>query len=86
VFNILRGDMSLIGPRPERAEFIKELEKTVPFYRNRQAVKPGLTGWAQVKYPYSRSDNDALIKLQYDLYYMKRQSFILDLFIILKTK
>ena len=85
VFNILRGDMSLIGPRPERAEFIKELEKTIPFYSNRQAVRPGLTGWAQVKYPYGRSDNDSLIKLQYDLYYIKRQSFMLDLFIILKT-
>jgi exopolysaccharide biosynthesis polyprenyl glycosylphosphotransferase len=85
VFNILRGDMSLIGPRPERAEFIKELEKTIPFYGYRQAVKPGLTGWAQVKYRYGRTDNDALIKLQYDLYYIKRQSFMLDLFIILKT-
>jgi exopolysaccharide biosynthesis polyprenyl glycosylphosphotransferase len=85
VFNILRGDMSLIGPRPERAEFIKALEKTIPFYGYRQAVKPGLTGWAQVKYRYGRTDNDALIKLQYDLYYIKRQSFMLDLFIILKT-
>jgi len=85
VFNILRGNMSLIGPRPERAEFIKELEKTIPFYGNRLAVKPGLTGWAQVKYRYGRTDNDALIKLQYDLYYIKRQSFMLDLFIILKT-
>lgn len=85
LFNILRGDMSLIGPRPERAAFIKELEKTVPFYGHRLAVKPGLTGWAQVKYRYGRSDNDALIKLQYDLYYIKRQSFMLDLFIILNT-
>jgi exopolysaccharide biosynthesis polyprenyl glycosylphosphotransferase len=85
VFNILRGDMSLIGPRPERAKFIKELEKTLPFYGYRLAVKPGLTGWAQVKYRYGRTDNDALIKLQYDLYYIKRQSFMLDLFIILKT-
>ncbi|OLE97871.1 MAG: hypothetical protein AUG75_03145 [Cyanobacteria bacterium 13_1_20CM_4_61_6] len=85
VFNILRGDMSLIGPRPERAAFIKELEKTIPFYGHRLSVKPGLTGWAQVKYRYGRTDNDALIKLQYDLYYVKRQSFMLDLFIILKT-
>jgi len=85
LFNILRGDMSLIGPRPERAEFISELEKTIPFYGYRLAVKPGLTGWAQVKYHYGRSGNDALIKLQYDLYYIKRQSFMLDLFIILKT-
>ena len=85
LFNILRGDMSLIGPRPERAEFISELEKTIPFYGYRLAVKPGLTGWAQVKYRYGRTGNDALIKLQYDLYYVKRQSFMLDLFIILKT-
>jgi exopolysaccharide biosynthesis polyprenyl glycosylphosphotransferase len=85
LFNILRGDMSLIGPRPERAAFVSELEKTVPFYGHRLAVKPGLTGWAQVKYRYGRSDNDSMIKLQYDLYYIKRQSFMLDLFIILKT-
>jgi exopolysaccharide biosynthesis polyprenyl glycosylphosphotransferase len=85
LFNILRGEMSMIGPRPERATFIKELEKTIPFYGHRLAVKPGLTGWAQVKYRYGSSDNDALIKLQYDLYYIKRQSFMLDLFIILNT-
>jgi exopolysaccharide biosynthesis polyprenyl glycosylphosphotransferase len=85
LINILRGEMSLIGPRPERATFIKELEKTIPFYSHRHAVKPGLTGWAQVKYRYGNSDNDSLIKLQYDLYYIKRQSFMLDLFIILNT-
>jgi exopolysaccharide biosynthesis polyprenyl glycosylphosphotransferase len=85
LYNILRGEMSMIGPRPERAAFIKELEKTVPFYGHRLAVKPGLTGWAQVKYRYGSSDNDALIKLQYDLYYIKRQSFMLDLFILLNT-
>ena len=85
VFNIVRGDMSLIGPRPERAAFIRELEKTVPFYGYRLVVKPGLTGWAQVKYRYGRTGNDALIKLQYDLYYVKRQSFMLDIFIVLKT-
>lgn len=85
LYNILRGQMSMIGPRPERATFIKELEKTIPFYGHRLAVKPGLTGWAQVKYRYGSSDNDALIKLQYDLYYIKRQSFMLDLFIILNT-
>jgi exopolysaccharide biosynthesis polyprenyl glycosylphosphotransferase len=85
LLNILRGDMSLIGPRPERALFIAELEKTIPFYSYRLAVKPGLTGWAQVKYRYCRTDNDALIKLQYDLYYIKHQSFMLDIFIILKT-
>ncbi len=85
MFNILRGDMSMIGPRPERSAFISELEKSVPFYSYRLVVKPGLTGWAQVKYRYGRTGNDALIKLQYDLYYIKKQSFMLDLFIIIKT-
>lgn len=85
VLNILRGEMSLIGPRPERAVFVYELEKTIPFYRCRLAVKPGLTGWAQVKYRYGSTGNDALVKLQYDLYYIKHRSFMLDLFIILKT-
>jgi lipopolysaccharide/colanic/teichoic acid biosynthesis glycosyltransferase len=85
VLNILRGDMSLIGPRPEREEFAAELERTVPFYRVRLAVKPGLTGWAQVKYPYGNTEDDALIKLQYDLYYIKHRSFMLDMLIILKT-
>jgi lipopolysaccharide/colanic/teichoic acid biosynthesis glycosyltransferase len=85
VINILRGEMTLIGPRPERKEFVAELEKTIPFYRNRLDVKPGLTGWAQVKYRYTRTDQEALIKLQYDLYYIQRQSFKLDLLIILKT-
>jgi exopolysaccharide biosynthesis polyprenyl glycosylphosphotransferase len=85
LYNILRGDMSMIGPRPERAIFIKDLEETIPFYGRRLGVKPGLTGWAQVKYRYAMSSNDALIKLQYDLYYVKRQSFMLDLFIIVLT-
>lgn len=85
VINILHGEMSLIGPRPERVEFVSELEKTIPFYRCRLAIKPGLTGWAQVKYRYGNTDNDALVKLQYDLYYIKHRSFMLDVFIILKT-
>ena len=85
VFNIFRGDMSLIGPRPEREAFITELEKTIPFYRCRLMVKPGLSGWAQVKYCYANTDHDALVKLQYDLYYIKHQSFTLDIYIILKT-
>ncbi|HEU5384250.1 MAG TPA: sugar transferase, partial [Ktedonobacteraceae bacterium] len=85
VINILRGEMSLIGPRPERAEFVSELEKTIPFYRCRLAIKPGLTGWAQVKYRYGNTSDDALVKLQYDLYYVKHRSFMLDMFIILKT-
>lgn len=85
VINILRGEMSLIGPRPERAEFVSVLEKTIPFYRCRLATKPGLTGWAQVKYRYGNTENDALVKLQYDLYYIKHRSFMLDVFIIMKT-
>jgi exopolysaccharide biosynthesis polyprenyl glycosylphosphotransferase len=85
VFNILRGEMSLIGPRPERQEFVTELEKTIPFYRCRLVVKPGLTGWAQVKYRYGSSRHDALVKLQYDLFYIKHRSFTLDILIMLRT-
>ena len=85
VLNILRGDMHLIGPRPERPEFMDLLEQQVPFYRTRLAVKPGLTGWAQVKFGYSNSVEDTLIKLQYDLYYIRHRSIALDLLILLKT-
>ncbi len=85
VFNILRGEMSLIGPRPEREEFTLELEKTIPQYRARLTVKPGLTGWAQVKYRYTRSEQGALTKLRYDLYYIEHRSVKLDVVIILKT-
>jgi exopolysaccharide biosynthesis polyprenyl glycosylphosphotransferase len=84
-FNVLRGEMSLIGPRPERPEFVAELQKRIPFYRSRLAVRPGLTGWAQINYHYGSSVDDALVKLQYDLYYIKRQSLYLDLMILLKT-
>ncbi|HID62079.1 MAG TPA: sugar transferase [Anaerolineae bacterium] len=83
--NVLRGEMSLIGPRPERPEFVAELQKRIPFYRSRLAVRPGLTGWAQVNYHYGSSVEDALVKLQYDLYYIKYQSLYLDLRILLKT-
>ncbi|MBI3949945.1 MAG: sugar transferase [Acidobacteria bacterium] len=85
VWNILRGEMSLIGPRPERPEFVARLAHELPFYRMRHAVRPGLTGWAQVKYRYGASVNDALIKLQYDLYYIKYQGPYIDLLILLKT-
>jgi len=85
IFNILCGDMSLIGPRPERQEFVTELEKTIPYYRCRLMVKPGLTGWAQVKYRYANSDLEALVKLQHDLYYIRHRSFMLDISIILQT-
>lgn len=85
LLNVLRGDMSLIGPRPERPEFVAQLQEQIPFYRTRLAVRPGLAGWAQVKYPYASSVQDALVKLQYDLYYIKHQSLYLDLVIMLKT-
>ena len=85
VINIVRGDMSLIGPRPERPEYVAELAKSGPFYTYRLSVRPGLTGWAQVKYGYGISEQDELVKLQYDLYYIKHRSFLLDVCIILKT-
>ena len=71
VFNILQGDMSFVGPRPERAHFVDQLLRQIPFYSLRFAVKPGLTGWAQVKYQYGSSIEDAMEKLRYDLYYIK---------------
>jgi len=84
-FNILRGEMSLIGPRPERPEFVERLEERIPYYSERHLVKPGLTGWAQVSYPYGASFEDAREKLQYDLYYIKNQSPLLDAVILLET-
>jgi exopolysaccharide biosynthesis polyprenyl glycosylphosphotransferase len=84
-FNILRGEMSLIGPRPERPEFVKQFEERIPYYSERHLVKPGLTGWAQVRYPYGASLEDAVEKLQYDLYYIKNQSPLLDAIILLET-
>ena len=84
-WNILRGDINLIGPRPERQYFVDELSKQIPFFKLRNAVKPGLTGWAQVKHHYASDFDDTLIKLQYDLYYIKHRSLLLDLVIIFKT-
>ncbi len=83
--NVLKGEMSLIGPRPERPYFVKELSKMLPFYETRHVVKPGLTGWAQVKTRYGSSVDDSLLKLQYDLYYIKHRSFLLDINIFIKT-
>ncbi|GAL61457.1 sugar transferase [Algibacter lectus] len=83
--NILKGDMSLIGPRPERPRFVSELSSVLPFYETRHIVKPGLTGWAQVKTRYGSSVDDSLLKLQYDLYYIKHRSFFLDINILVKT-
>lgn len=85
LFNIWIGDMNTVGPRPERPEFVRALEKKIPFYQKRHLVKPGITGWAQVKYTYGSTTADALEKLQYELYYIKRRSLILDVIIILKT-
>jgi lipopolysaccharide/colanic/teichoic acid biosynthesis glycosyltransferase len=83
--NVFKGEMSLVGPRPERPEFVTELERKIPFYRTRHCVKPGMAGWALIKYGYSGSVEEALIKLQYDLYYIKHQSISLDVLILLKT-
>ena len=85
LLNVLKGEMSIVGPRPERPEFIAQLQQEIPFYRTRLSVKPGLTGWAQVQYQYSNTIKDALIKLEYDLYYIKYRSLPLDLLIILRT-
>lgn len=85
LLNILRGDMSLVGPRPERPEFVSELKKKIPYYSERHYVKPGLTGWAQVLYPYGSTVDDAIEKLRYDMYYIKNISIILDIYIIIKT-
>ncbi len=83
--NVLRGEMSLVGPRPERPEFVERLQQEIPFYRVRLAVKPGLTGWAQINYGYGDSVEATLAKLQYDLYYLKHQSFWFDLLILART-
>jgi len=83
--NILKGDMGFIGPRPERPFFVKELAAIMPFYETRHVIKPGLTGWAQVNYSYGESIEESLIKLQYDLYYIKHRSIFLDLNIVIKT-
>jgi lipopolysaccharide/colanic/teichoic acid biosynthesis glycosyltransferase len=83
--NVIRGDMSFIGPRPERPIFVEKLERDIPYYSQRHWVKPGLTGWAQVRYPYGASTKAALEKLQYDLYYIKNQSLMLDIIILFET-
>jgi sugar transferase (PEP-CTERM system associated) len=85
LFNVLLGDMSFIGPRPERPEFVYTLQKQIPFYMERLSVKPGITGWAQVRYRYGATVEDAIEKLQYDLYYIKNLSLFLDLVILIAT-
>jgi len=84
-WNILKGEMSMVGPRPERPEFTTKLAKVIPNYELRHAVKPGLTGWAQVNYPYGASIAESITKQQYDLYYIKNYSLLLDLNILLRT-
>ncbi len=85
LFNVLRGEMSMIGPRPERPHFVEQLARVIPFYQERSYVKPGITGWAQINYPYGASVEDAREKLSYDLYYAKNRSLLLDLFILFAT-
>jgi sugar transferase (PEP-CTERM system associated) len=85
LWNVLRGAMSFVGPRPERPEFVSQLEEKIPYYRERHTVKPGITGWAQLCYPYGSSERDAVEKLQYDLYYVKNRSLIFDFVIIVQT-
>src|SRR5688572_27341605 len=85
LWNVVRGDMSFVGPRPERPFFVAELAKEIPFYQQRHAVKPGITGWAQVKYRYGASIEDATEKLRYDLYYIKHLSIFFDLTIVFDT-
>ncbi len=85
LYNVLAGHMSFVGPRPERPEFVTELANQIPFYETRHKVKPGLMGWAQLKYPYGASVDDARNKLQYDLYYTKNHSFLMDMLIMIQT-
>jgi len=85
LINVLKGDMYFVGPRPERPEFIEELSKNIPFFNYRHLVKPGLTGWAQINYPYGDSEKDSFEKLKFDLYYIKHKSFMLDIFTLLRT-
>ena len=85
LFSVLNGDMSLVGPRPERAFFVEKLTQEIPFYAVRHSVKPGVTGWAQVRYQYGSTVEDTAEKLQYDLYYVKNHSLFLDLVVIFET-
>jgi exopolysaccharide biosynthesis polyprenyl glycosylphosphotransferase len=83
--NVIRGEMSFAGPRPERPEFVEKLREAIPFYDERHSVRPGITGWAQVRYPYGASVEDALHKLEYDLFYLKNMSVIFDCAIVIET-
>jgi lipopolysaccharide/colanic/teichoic acid biosynthesis glycosyltransferase len=85
IFNVLNGTMSFVGPRPERPVFVRQLSEKIPFYDERHRVKPGLTGWAQLCFAYADNEEDTREKLRYDLYYIKNQSMLLDLLIIIQT-
>lgn len=85
ILNVLKGDMGFVGPRPERPEFVDQLVEVIPFYADRHRVKPGITGWAQLRYPYGASQEDAKMKLKYDLYYVKNHSLMLDILILIQT-
>jgi len=85
LLNVLRGEMSFVGPRPERPQFVDNLAETIPYYRERHCVKPGITGWAQLCYPYGASEQDAVEKLQYDLFYVKNHDLVFDMLILLQT-
>jgi sugar transferase (PEP-CTERM system associated) len=84
-YNVLKGDMSIVGPRPERPEFVEKLKRQIPYYSERHTIRPGITGWAQICYPYGSSVNDAIEKLRYDLYYVKHLSIFLDIMVIIET-
>jgi sugar transferase (PEP-CTERM system associated) len=85
ILNVLRGDMSFVGPRPERPFFVEQLASKIPYYGARHSIKPGITGWAQVRYPYGASLDDAVEKLQYDLYYVKNHTLFLDIMVLIET-
>jgi lipopolysaccharide/colanic/teichoic acid biosynthesis glycosyltransferase len=85
LLNVLKGEMSIVGPRPERPEFVRALSEQIPYYRQRLCVRPGITGWAQINYKYGDSLEDAVTKLEYDLYYIKNMAFLLDNYILFLT-
>jgi lipopolysaccharide/colanic/teichoic acid biosynthesis glycosyltransferase len=85
LLNVYRGEMSFIGPRPERPQFVEQLIRDIPYYNQRHNVKPGIAGWAQLNYPYGASVEDSMEKLKFDLYYVKHQSFMLDMLILVRT-
>jgi sugar transferase (PEP-CTERM system associated) len=85
ILNVMAGDMAFVGPRPERPEFVRELREKIPYYEKRHCVKPGITGWAQMNYPYGASERDTFNKLEFDLYYVRHQSLFLDFLVLLQT-